>query len=92
MGSLDLIVRSVFYFLVALCKLHLVGDEIDFQLATKTNTQKKNRRVNQICTFCLRERQWKVKYCSTASGSVFIGLSITSLNFLAFEVQEDVLH
>lgn len=28
----------------ALCKLHLVGDEIDFQLATKTNTQKKKQK------------------------------------------------
>lgn len=26
----------------AFCKLHLVGDEIDFQLATKANTQKIN--------------------------------------------------
>lgn len=82
----------------ALCKLHLVGDEIDFQLATKTNTQKKKQKClsNLYILFegKMRERQWKVRYCSKASGSIFIGLSITSLNVLAvaFEVQEDVLH
>lgn len=77
----------------AFCKLHLVGDEIDFQLATKANTQKKNQKCPSNL-YILWERQWKVRYCSTATVSIFIGFSIKSLHFLAavFEVQEDILH
>lgn len=67
----------------ALCKLHLVGDEIDFQVATKSNTQKKNQRCpsNLYLYLCLRQRQWKVRYCSTESASIFIGLSIKAKLF-----------
>lgn len=59
-----------------------------FSQLLKQTHRRKTRSVHQTCTFCLRERQWKVRYCSTASGRIAYYISIFLA--VAFEVQEDI--